>query len=534
MPVMNSLTLRDPDIRALQAELDGLLSAENVNADASDLIFFSTDVYRRAAEDAVLIIRPPSAELLAKAVGICTKRGFAVVPRGAGLSYTGGYLPVDRRTVIIDLGSLTKILTINAEDMYVTVETGCSWRSLYEALRPLGLRTPYFGPMSGYASTVGGALSQGSIFLGSTQFGTTAESTLGVEVVLADGTLLTTGSAGGVHCDSPFFRTFGPDLTGLFLNDCGAMGIKTKATLRLIRNPGFSGFLTFTFESHNDLFAAMSEVSRQSLAAECYGADPYIWNMRLWDNDVGTDLTRLAGVVKANRSVIGGIKDAVRMATAGRRSLGTVEFAMNIAIDGDSQGEIDEAMARIRQIAKAGREVEASAPRAVRGTPFMPPDDLLGPRGQRWAPIHGIAPHSKAAEIATAMHAYFEGRAEDMAALGIEWGYVSFAISTNAILTEPMLYWPGKREIYHDRMVSAKRLAKLETYPDSPEVIEFIASIRRDLIALWSKAGCAHLQIGKAYPFLETREPGPKALLQALKRVVDPDGRMNPGSIGLE
>ena len=156
--------------------------------------------------------------------------------------------------------------------------------------------------MSGYASTVGGALSQGSVFLGSTQYGTTAKSTLGLEVALADGTLLTTGSAGGAQCENPFFRTFGPDLTGLFLNDCGAFGIKTKATLRLIETPAFSGFLTFTFANHGDLLAAMSEVSRQSLAAECYGADPYVWGMRLWDSDLGTDLTRLAGVIKANRS----------------------------------------------------------------------------------------------------------------------------------------------------------------------------------------------------------------------------------------
>jgi FAD/FMN-containing dehydrogenase len=531
---MNSDQLADLDSASLEAELTALLSSEHIKSNNDDLVFFSTDVYRRADSDAVLVIRPPSAALLAQAIQLCVSRGYAVVPRGAGLSYTGGFLPVGQRTVIVDLSGLTKILTINQEDMYVTVETGCSWRQLYEALRPLGLRTPYFGPMSGYASTVGGALSQGSVFLGSTQFGTTAESALGLEVALADGTLLTTGSAGGQTCDSPFFRTYGPDLTGLFLNDCGAFGIKTKASLRLIKTPEYSGFLTFTFDSHNDLLAAMSEVSRQSLAAECYGADPYIWNMRLWNNDVGTDLTRLAGVVKANRSVIGGIKDAVRMATAGRRALDDVEFAMNVAIDGDSQGEIDTAMARIRKIARKGREVEASAPRAVRGTPFLPPDDLLGPRGQRWAPIHGIAPHSRAAAIVEAMHQYFTRRAEAISDLGIEWGYVTFAVSTTAILIEPMLYWPGTRELYHERMITPSRLAKLDTYPDSPEVSAMVKSIREDLIALWRDNGCAHLQIGKTYPFLETRRPEPLALLTALKRHVDPHGRMNPKSIGLE
>jgi FAD/FMN-containing dehydrogenase len=531
--MMPAMEFGDSDTRALCAGLTALLSPENVRTDAGDLTFYSTDVYRRAATDTALVIRPPSAALLAEAIRLCTAEGFAVVPRGAGLSYTGGFLPVEKRSVTIDLSGLSRILTIDAEDMYVTVEAGCSWRALYEALKPQGLRTPYFGPMSGYASTVGGALSQGSVFLGSTQYGTTAESTLGLEVALADGSLLTTGSAGGQHCDNPFFRTYGPDLTGLFLNDCGAFGIKTKATLRLIRSPAYSGFLTFTFDTHADLLTAMSEVSRQSLAAECYGADPYIWNMRLWTSDMGTDITRLVGVVKANRTVLGGLKDAMRMAMAGRRALDQVEFAMNVAIDGDSQGEIDAAMAEIRKIAAAGREVEATAPRAVRGTPFLPPDDLLGPRGQRWAPIHGIAPHSRAVAVVDALHEYFLERAEAIEALGIEWGYVTFAISTNAILIEPMLYWPGQRELYHDRMISPKRLATLETYPDSPDVRAMIEAIRGDLIRMWTEFGCAHLQIGKTYSYLPSRRSEPRALLEGLKRLVDPQGRINPGSIGL-
>jgi FAD/FMN-containing dehydrogenase len=518
---------------ALAVSLAEIVSAENVYQAEDDLTFYSTDVYRRADVDARLVVRPQSTQELPAVVKACTSRGYAVVPRGGGLSYTGGFLPVDPRTVTIDLRSLDKIIDVDETDMHVTVEAGCSWRSLYETLRPLGLRTPYFGPMSGYASTVGGALSQGSVFLGSTQYGTTAESTLGLEVVLADGTVLTTGSAGGEYCDNPFFRTFGPDLTGLFLNDCGAFGLKTRATLRLIRTPEYSGFLTFTFGNHGDLIAAMSEVSRQSLAAECYGADPYIWGMRLWNSDVGTDLTRLAGVVKSNRSVLGGIKDAVRMATTGRRALDSVEYAMNVSIDGRSQGEIDIAMVKVRRIASQGREVEASAPRAVRGAPFLPPDDLLGPRGQRWAPIHGIAPHSRAAEVLDAVQAYFDSRAADIEQAGIEWGYVTFAISTNAILIEPMLYWPGQRELYHERMISPGALAKLDTFPDSPEATRVIKSIREGLIALWERTGCAHLQIGKTYPFMAHRKPASKAFLRGLKRLVDPDSRLNPGSLGL-
>jgi hypothetical protein len=97
-----------------------------------------------------------------------------------------------------------------------------------------------------------------------------------------------------------------------------------------------------------------------------------------------------------------------------------------------------------------------------------------------------------------------------------------------------MLYWPGKRELYHDRMVSPKRLAKLESYQDQPPVVAMIESIRHDLVEMWTRLGCAHLQIGKTYSFLESRREEPKDLLIALKRLVDPQSRVNPGSLGLD
>ncbi len=411
--------------------LTRLLGPDAVVTDGDELTFYSTDVYRRADIDAVLAIRPRSMDQLAAAVRLCTESGLAVVPRGGGLSYTGGFLPVRAGSVIVDMRSLDGIVEINDTDMYVTVECGATWKSLYERLKPLGLRTPYFGPMSGFASTIGGALSQGSIFLGSTQFGTTADSVLGLEVVVADGTIVTTGSAGGQFAN-PFFRNYGPDLTGIFLQDAGALGFKARATLRLVKTPECSGAVSFTFSNHGDLLAAMSEVSRGGLAAECYGADPYIWGMRLWDDDFKRDVTRLIGVAKSGRTALGGLKDAVRIAVTGREALRDVEFAMNVAVDGKCEAEVDFALEQIRRIGlKKGREIEATVPRSVRGTPFLPPDDILGPRGHRWAPSHGIAPHSRILAVTNALYAFFEARSDVLARHGIEWGYVTFAVFDN-------------------------------------------------------------------------------------------------------
>jgi FAD/FMN-containing dehydrogenase len=515
-------------------DLRALLGDENVISDEAELRFYSTDVYRRADIDASLVVRPGSTDELAQAVRLCVAAGAAVIPRGGGLSYTGGFLPTRPGSVIVDMLRMDRIVEINATDMYVTVECGASWKTLYEALRPLGLRTPYFGPMSGAMSTVGGALSQGSIFLGSTQYGTTAESVLGLEVVLANGSVLTTGSGGGVNGAGPFFRHYGPDLTGAFLHDSGAFGFKARATLRLLKTPAYSAFVSFTFSNHADLLASMSEISRRGLAAECYGADPYIWNMRLWDGDVSRDVQRMVGVIKSGRTLVAGLKDAVRMAVSGRQALQDVEYAMNIAVDGRSQAEVDGALAEIRGIALAtGQEVEATVPRAVRGAPFMPPNDVLGPKGERWAPSHGIAPHSRILAVTDGLYAFFADRAALLEEYGIEWGYVTFAISTNAILIEPMLYWPGAREPYHERIIQPGHLAKLPKLEAAPRTAEAMAQLRSDLTRFWMEQGCAHLQIGKTYRFLESRQPAVRAVLEGLKALLDPADMVNPGALGM-
>jgi FAD/FMN-containing dehydrogenase len=517
-------------LKALETALTALLGAAHVITAPAERTFFSSDVYRRADMDAALVLQPGSAEELATAVALCTGHGMAVIPRGGGLSYTGGFLPVRPGTAVIDMRRLDRIIEVNAEDMYVTVECGATWKALYEKLRPLGLRTPYFGPMSGFASTVGGALSQGSIFLGSTQYGTTAESVLSLRVVLADGSVINTGSAATANAPNPFFRHYGPDLTGLFLHDSGALGFKARATLRLLKTPAHSGFVSFTFPSHAGLFAAMSEISRRGLAAECFGADPYIWGMRLWDEDAGRDAKRLLGVVKS-----AGLRAALRTMRGGRKALSDVTYAMNVTVDGNSEAAVAESIAQIRVIAaQQGREIEPTVPAAIRGTPFLEPNDLLGPRGQRWVPSHGIVPHSRVTALADAFAAFLATHGELMRAHGIESGFVAFAISTNAILFEPMFYWPGARETYHERMISPGYLAKLPVLAPDPEADAAMRALRDDLLQFWAEQGCAHLQIGKSYRYLETREPALRHLLEQIKQAVDPGRLVNPGSLGLE
>jgi FAD/FMN-containing dehydrogenase len=518
----------------LLPELVTLLGADHVVTEAGEREFFSTDVYRHADENAAVVLSPGTIDELAAAVALCTSHKLPVVPRGGGLSYTGGFLPVEKNTAIIDMRRLDRIIEVNAEDMYVTVECGATWKSLYEKLQPLGLRTPYFGPMSGYASSVGGALSQGSIFLGSTQYGSTAESVLSLSVVLADGSIINTGSASASNHSNPFFRHYGPDITGLFLHDAGALGFKAKVSLRLIKTPAASGFIAFTFPTYDAQLAAMSEIARRGLAAECFGADPYIWGMRLWDEDLSRDTKRLIGVIKSAPSLVKGLLAGAKTVLGGRKALSDVTYAMNISVDGNSQAAVEHSLAEIRKIVgETGTEIPATVPAAIRGTPFMAPNDLLGPKGQRWAPSHAIAPHSRIKPLIDGFYDFIAERKTIIEEHGIEIGYVCFAISTNCILFEPMFYWPGARQRYHERMISPAYLAKLPVQPPNPAADAAMKQLREDLVLFWAQQGCAHLQIGKTYRYLDYRQPSFRHLLEQLKAAVDPEGLVNPGSLGL-
>ncbi|MCF6195643.1 MAG: FAD-binding oxidoreductase, partial [Emcibacter sp.] len=187
----------------MREKLIKILGADNFITDQQERIYFSQDVYSAAPYVTEGIIRPGDTAELAAAVRVATEAGYSLFPRGGGVSYTSGYLPSVAKSLTIDTGRMNRILEINRDDMYVTVECGCRWIELYEALKDTGLRTPFWGTLSGISATVGGSLSQNSIFFGSGHYGTAADSVIGMDIVTASGEIITTGS-GAVKGGSAF------------------------------------------------------------------------------------------------------------------------------------------------------------------------------------------------------------------------------------------------------------------------------------------------------------------------------------------
>jgi FAD/FMN-containing dehydrogenase len=518
----------------LAAKLAQLLGADHVVRDATERALFGMDVYEAAKFVPALVVRPGSTADLSATVRAITEAGFAVVPRGAGMSYTGGYLPTSDRSVTIDMSRMDRVLEINRDDMYVRVEAGVSWAKLHEALADTGLRTPMWGTLSGLRATVGGGLSQNSIFFGSGLYGTTADSVLGLEVVLADGSVLPTGSA-AVTGGQPFFRWYGPDLTGLFLGDTGAFGVKATAVLKLIPAATESRFLSVAFDESTPLYAAMAELAREQLVSESFAFDPGLQQQRLKRAGLGADLKALKGVVTGERSLLKGVLEGAKVAVAGRRFMDDVKWSLHATVEGRDADYVKRCTDRARAICvqHGGREIENTIPKVMRGTPFGPLISMLGPIGERWIPVHGLMPLSQGPRLQAALDALWAKHADAIQRHKIVIGQLAVTVATNAMLLEPIFWWESDRLPLHDRALGAAYVTNLTDFPADPDADALVRQLRGEAAQLFLAHGCTHFQIGKSYPYRQGLRPEAWRVVEGVKSLLDSECRVNPGSLGL-
>lgn len=494
--------------------------------------FYSSDIFG-SDKIAALVIQPTTAEQLAAATGAAIEMGYSTVGRGGATSYTGGLNPDREQSVIVDTAKLNRILEINHEDMYVTVEAGVTWKQLHDALKNTDVRPPFWGPLSGGQATVGGSLSQNAILLGSTSHDLSAASVLGVEVALANGELLTTGSA--ASNTKPFFRNYGPDLTGLFLGDTGAMGIKTKATLRLIRRPAELGFASFNYDEPAKISRALAAIAREGVAATCFGMDPMLQYQRIKRASMLQGVKALKGVMSSAKSTFSGIRSAMRIAVAGKRFIDDNGYSLHVVVEGGSQAEVDAKLATVRKLCLAqGNEIESSIPNMMLGDPFVPMTSAIGPAGERWAPMHGLFPLSQGQQAFAKIEALFDNFSERFDRMGIIVGYLLAAVSSTAFVIEPVFYWPGPRTAWAKGMLTPSELAKYTDFPDDPEVNATVIEAREALNDLFDELGAVHLQVGKKYRYRQSLQKPTGDLLEAIKSAVDPQRLMNPKSLGLD
>ena len=520
--------------KELLETLRSIVGPERLVTDAAEREYLSQDAFW---DDAVaeVAVRPADKQQVARVCAAASAAGFAIIPRGGGMSYTRGYVPTQSNSVIVDCRDLNSIVEINEEDMYITAEAGCTWMTIYETLMERGLRTPYFGPMSGMFATVGGALSQNSMLYGSAEYGTVAESVLGLEVALADGRLVSTGSRAN-RGSKPFFRHYGPDLTGMFLSDTGALGLKVEATIRVIRAPACTEYASFSFESFYDLAEAQTEIGRAGLAAEAYGLDPYLNGKRTMVKDMKSGLEAVGKVVQAQASLGKGIKEAAKMAVAGASGFADdVAYSLHLTFDAKNEADAAWRLAEARRIVAStasGKEMEPIIPKVVRAQPFKHVGEfIVGHEGERWIPIHACLPASKLVDVYEATMNYFESQKDVLTKYSISTSHLTGSSGTD-IVFEPAFYYPDALKEFHYRNLEPEDARKYRGLPETGATAEVVRMLA-DLATIFMEHGAVNQQIGKFYPYKDALDNNTWDLLEGFKLVVDPDGLMNPGSLNL-
>ena len=516
------------------AALTDVVGGENILTDETDRALYGKDIYYERTPP-LAVVRPSTVEQVQAVVRVAADSGLTLAARGGGLSYSAGYLTDRDDTVLLDMQRLNEIVEINKEDMYVRVQAGVTWNQLNDALRPLDLRTPFWGTGSGLFATVGGGLSQNAINYGSGRHGMLVENVIGLRMVIADGEELRTGSWATPDNPAPFNRYYGPDLTGLFLGDSGALGIKVEIALQLIPRPKETRFAAFTFPERSDFAAAKGAVGRLGLVSECFGLDPFFLSDRIASTGFADDVDKLLGIAKGQSSILKGMKEAFKVAAAGRRYLKDVGYTLHMTVDGRDDADVESALALVKKACTDhnGREIEASIPKVMRGTPFPPPLMMLGPKGDRWVPTHGILPHSLHGAILDDIDAYMDSQKDVIEEHGLVWGQVSNLIGQSRVLVEVNLYWKDRRTDMIESYLDEDFLKTKETFDHDPKAWTDVGKLRQGLADLFRKRGGTHMQIGRSYPFLESRLDNTANMIRSIKKIVDPDNRINPGALGL-
>ena len=514
------------------AALRQALGADHVRTDAASCAYVSQDVYREAPPPAA-VVAPQDKEALRAAVRIATDHGWPVWPRGGGYSYTDAYLPSRPGGLSLDLRGLNAIEDINVEDGYVTVQAGCTWQALDEALKPHGVRAEFWGPLSGANATIGGAISQGALSLGSGKHGVSAEAVLGLEIVTANGGILRTGSAAQAG-KSPFFRYYGPDLTGIFCGDAGALGVKASVTLRLRPRARLAQGLSFGFADFPAAAAAFAAVARTGRVTESFGFTRHAMEAALASPGLWHDMKLMFAVGRAAGGPLAGLAQMARMALAGRRFVSQAQFFMHLVVEADNAQELRGQIAVVRAaVGGLGKDLPNTMPTVMRAQPFMP-YPVVSQDSKRLLPIHGILPFSQTVRFHEAITGIRARHAEAIAREGVVIPAMFTTIGTHAFLYEPVFYWPDCANSFHEQHADDALLAPMRAREPNLSARALVEVLKGEMVDAMHACGGGHLQIGKMYPFLRDRDASQVALLRRLKAEIDPQGLINPGALGLE
>ncbi len=243
-------------------QLAELIGAEQITADADLLAAYRFDRWclkhwqdwqGHELEAPACVVRPRDSSDVQAVVRYASERRMTIVPWGLGSGVCGGIEP-DQSQILIDMSAMDRIVSIDDENLLLTVEAGVNGLLAEEAVAERGLTIGHW-PQSIAISSVGGWISTRASGQFSTAYGNIEDIVYTIEMVLPSGELVTLGKAPRAAS--------GPDLRHLAMGAEGTHGIVTSVTLSLRRQPDMRRFSAWYCADMASGFRAQREIVQQ-------------------------------------------------------------------------------------------------------------------------------------------------------------------------------------------------------------------------------------------------------------------------------
>ncbi len=239
----------------LVQELTAIVGLQGILSDPDELMAYECDGFPIAKSVPAAVVFPTSTDQVARCVQVIGRHGSQIVPRGTGTGLTGGCTAY-AQGVIVCTSRMRKILVVDIANRVACVEAGVRNTELSEHVAGLpGGAKLHFAPdpSSQRASTIGGNAATNAGGLHTLKYGVTTNHVIGMEMVLADGSVVQTRA--GKLLDG-----IGPDLPRLVCGSEGTIGVITQVWVRLTYNPTTFRTAVAIFESNIDCSQAVADL----------------------------------------------------------------------------------------------------------------------------------------------------------------------------------------------------------------------------------------------------------------------------------
>ncbi|MFZ9855236.1 MAG: FAD-binding oxidoreductase [Limisphaerales bacterium] len=236
---------------SLLAELRQRISPDALLTSTEDLIPYSFDGTAAMTQMPGAVVFARSAADVVAVLEIATREKIPVVTRGSGTGLSGGSLPIPGCLVLCTV-RMNRILEVDRANLTMRVEPGVTTLQVAEAAAAVGLFYPP-DPGSMKISTIGGNVAENSGGLRGLKYGITRNYVMGLEVILANGEVLTTGN----KCVKD---VAGYSIKDLFIGSEGTLGVITQVLLKLIPKPAAKKTLVATFDAMDAAAQTVSDL----------------------------------------------------------------------------------------------------------------------------------------------------------------------------------------------------------------------------------------------------------------------------------